>query len=232
MLVTVRKAAALLGTSEHQVYRWVDEGEIPFHRVRGQVRFNRTELLEWVTERGLPVAVDAFEADSDPDEHAVALSAALRVGGVHHDVNADTREAVLRAVVERTPVSAEDREFIFDVLLARENTSTTAIGEGIAIPHVRHPVIASGAPAVSLSYLRSAVAFGALDGEPVGTVFMLVTPTVKAHLHLLARLARALHDPGFRAALERRAGLEELVAEAARVEASLAAANGSGAEPR
>ncbi len=223
MLLTVRRAAELLATDEQQIYRWVDEGEIPFHRVRDQVRFNRTELLCWATERRLPVAVERFEADSDPEEHAVLLSAALRIGGVYEDVPAETRDDALRVVVERTPIgSGVDREFILDVLLAREAASTTAIGDGVAIPHVRHPVIAAGAPpTVSVTYLREAVPFGAPDGEPVRTVFMLVTPTIKAHLQLLARVARAMLDSGFRAAIDRRAGLDELTREAARVEASL-----------
>jgi hypothetical protein len=50
-------------------------------------------------------------------------------------------------------------------------------------------------------------------------VFFIVSPTVRKHLQTLAHLARALQEPGFRAALERRAGLDELVGHAARLEA-------------
>jgi PTS system nitrogen regulatory IIA component len=221
MLLNAREAARLLQSSEQQLYRWVDAEEIPFQRIRDQVRFNRTELLEWATTRRLPVAFDAFESGDDLDEPAPSLADALRSGGVHRDVPAGSRDAVLAAVVEHTPMPESlDRELVTAMLLAREATSSSAVGEGIAIPHVRHPVVAPGAVAtVSVSYLHTPLPFGARDGIPVHTIFMIVSPTVLAHLQLLARLAKALHDPGFRDALVRRVPLESLVSEAARLEA-------------
>jgi len=221
MLLTVRDAAALLRTTERQIYRWVDEEEIPFQRLREQVRFNRTELLEWATSRKLPVSLDAFDAEEDPEDRAPSLVAALRLGGVHHDVPGDDREAALRAAVTLTPLPPSlDRELLIEVLLARETTSSTAIGDGIAIPHVRHPVVAAGAAAtVSLCFLARPVPFGAPDGKPVHTIFTIVSPTVRTHLQVLAHLARVLQDPGFKAALDRRDPADELEREAGRVEA-------------
>jgi PTS system nitrogen regulatory IIA component len=222
MFLTVREAAALLRTTERQVYRWVDEEEIPFRRVRDQVRFNRTDLLEWATSRRLWVSLEAFGAGLDPEDRAPSLAEALQHGGVHHDLTAADREAVLRAVVARTPMPpSANRELIVEVLLAREATGSTAIGGGIAIPHVRQPIVAAGAPAtVSVSYLKHALPFGAPDGVPVSTVILIVSPTIRTHLQMLARLARALQDPDFQGALARRAPTAELVAEATRVEAS------------
>jgi PTS system nitrogen regulatory IIA component len=224
MLLTVREAATLLRVSEREVYRWVDDGEIPFQRVRDQVRFNRTDLLEWATRRKLPISLEAFDAGMDAEDRAPSLAQALRAGGVHPDVDAADREAALRAVVELTPMPPSvDAEFVIDVLLARERTSSTAIGDGVALPHVRQPVVAPGAPiTVSVSYLRRPVDFGAPDGKPVTVVFLIVSPTVRAHLQMLAHVARALLDPGFRAALDRRASVEELADEAERTEAPAA----------
>lgn len=221
MLLTVREAAMLLKVTERQVYRWVDEEEIPFRRVRDQVRFNRTDLLEWATGRRLPIALDAFDAGLDADEPAPSLARALRIGGVHTDVPASDRDSALRAVVERTPMPpAVDREWLIEVLVARENTLSTAIGGGIAIPHVRQPVVAPGVPAaVSVSYLRAPIAFGAPDAKPVRTVFLIVSPTVRTHLQMLAHLARALLDPAFRGAVDRQAPSEDLAAAAERLEA-------------
>jgi hypothetical protein len=53
----------------------------------------------------------------------------------------------------------------------------------------------------------------------VSTLFLIVSPTVRKHLQMLAHVARALSDEGFRAALGRRAPVDELAAEAARLEA-------------
>ena len=218
MLLSARDAAKLLRTSERQIYRWVDAEEIPFQRIRDQVRFNRSELLEWAASRRLPVSLEAFADEEDP---APSLAEALRRGGVHPDVAAEGRDEAIAAVVARTPLPANlDRELVTEMLIVREATSSTAIGEGIAIPHVRHPLIAAGAPAtVSLSYLRTPLPFAAPDGQPVFALFLIVSPTVRVHLQLLARLGRALHDPACKTAIGRRAALDELVERMLRLEA-------------
>jgi PTS system nitrogen regulatory IIA component len=218
MLLTVRDAAQLLETSERQIYRWVDEEEIPFQRVREMIRFNRSELLEWATTRHMRVSLAAFESE-DPDDHAPALADAILAGGVHADVPATDREAAIRAVVERTSLpDTIDRELLVELLTIREATSSTAIGDGVAIPHVRHPVVAPGAPAtVTICYLAAPIPFGAADGKPVHTIFVIVSPTILAHLQLLAHVARALSDDGFRTALGRHAAVEDLAREAKRI---------------
>ena len=233
MHLTVREAAALLNVPERQVYRWVDEGELPFLRVQDQARFNRTDLLEWATNRGLPISLEAFDADRDPEDRAPSLAQALRRGGVHH-IEARDRESALRAAVEATPLPpGVDREFLVDVLVSREHSCSTAIGEGIAIPHIRQPVVAPGsAVLVSASYLREPVSFGAPPGRPdakkVAILFLIVSPTVRTHLQMLAHLARALLATDFRSALEARESIEVLAARAARLEDPAAPAGGGG----
>jgi PTS system nitrogen regulatory IIA component len=222
--LTARQAAALLGTSERQIYRWVDEEEIPYQRVKEQVRFNRTELLEWASSRRLGISISGFDQAGD-EPAGPRLAEALRRGGVHADLPGADRESVLRSVVELTALPpSSDRELITEALLARERSASTAIGEGVAVPHVRHPVVAPGEPcSVGVFYLRQALPFGAPDGKPVRTVFMIVSPTVNAHLQIFARLAHALQDERFSQAIARRAGVEELEAEAARIDAAATA---------
>jgi PTS system nitrogen regulatory IIA component len=55
------------------------------------------------------------------------------------------------------------------------------------------------------------VDFGAPDGQPVRIVFLLLSPSVRAHLRLLARLAAALHDETFKRLLQEAAPSEEIV---------------------
>lgn len=224
MALTAKEAAALLNTSERQVYRWVDEGEIPHRLVKDQVRFNRTELLEWAGSRRMQISIGGFDRGKD-EPSGPTLADALRRGGVHAELPGEDRTAVLRGVVELTALPPNaDRELITETLLARERSASTAIGDGVAVPHVRHPVVAPGEPcSVGVFYLKRAIPFGAPDGKPVRTVFMIVSPTVNAHLQIFARLAHALQDTRFSQAIERRAGAEELEAEAARIDAAATA---------
>ena len=63
--------------------------------------------------------------------------------------------------------------------------------------------------------------FGAIDGKPVFALFGLISPTVRVHLHVLSRLAYGLQDPGFKAAVIRKAPAAEILNEARRVEAAI-----------
>jgi PTS system nitrogen regulatory IIA component len=218
MQLTIREASKLLKTAERQIYRWIDDGEIPFSRVNDQIRFNQAELLEWATARRMPIAEGVIQEGNG--SLSPRLGDALALGGVHHGVKGADRDAVVRAIVEHMPVAPEvDREFLVQVLVAREVAGSTAVGEGIAIPHVRSPVVLNGAPAsITVCTLASAVDFGAHDGQPIHTVFAIVSPTIAAHLQLLAKLAAALHDADFKAAVLRRAPKDDIVKHARRLD--------------
>jgi len=114
------------------------------------------------------------------------------------------------------------------VLLSRESLGSTGIGEGIAVPHVRNPIVLHASrPSATLCFLAHPVDFASLDGVPVHTLFTLITPNVRSHLHLLARLAHALRTPAFRAAVERRADAHDIVAAAEAIDRDLAAPGSS-----
>jgi PTS system nitrogen regulatory IIA component len=136
-----------------------------------------------------------------------------------------SKERSLRALVDVLPLpEGMDREFLLSLFLAREASASTAIGEGIALPHVRNPVVLQIArPMIALCYLEKPVDFGALDGQPVHVLFSLVSPTVRCHLQLLARLSFALHDAKFKSVVLRRGRPDEILREARRVESQLAA---------
>jgi PTS system nitrogen regulatory IIA component len=126
----------------------------------------------------------------------------------------------MRAIVKRLPlVDDRDRELLYEVLLARETLGSTGVGEGIAIPHVRSPVVLpADQPAMSLCFLAQPLDFGAIDDRPVHTFFSLVTLTIRSHLSLLSRLSSALRDPRFKQAVLARASEDVILAEAARVD--------------
>jgi len=221
MKLSVEEAAKLLNTSEQSIYRWIKQSAIPCQSVNDHYRFHRAELLEWATARGLTVSVEAFPPSRRiVDSTASGFAAALRAGGIHYDVEATDRESVLRAIVERCPLDCEaDKDLLYDVLLSRESLGSTGVGDGIAIPHVRSPVVLpANQPTVSLCFLAQPVDFHAIDARPVHTFFSLVTLTVRSHLYLLSRLAAALQDPRFKQAVMGRAPAEEILAEANRVD--------------
>ena len=212
MKLTVRDVSGLLDVSEKTVYRWVNERKLPGYRLSGQYRFNRAEIIEWATANKINVAPDAFHESEATAQPLPSLAEALQAGGIFHRVAGADKSSALRGVVEVLPLpEGVDRDFLHQVLIAREQLASTGIGDGIAIPHARNPIVLHvDKPMVTLCFLEKPIEFDALDGQPVHALFTLISPTARAHLHLLSRLAFALRDEGFKALIHREAGRDEL----------------------
>jgi nitrogen PTS system EIIA component len=103
-----------------------------------------------------------------------------------------------------------DKNKVLEVLLERERISTTAIGEGVAIPHGK----LAGVDRVLGAFARSpeGVDFASLDGGPTHLFFALIAPENAAadHLKALARISRLLKDEAFRRRLMVGRSAEEL----------------------
>jgi nitrogen PTS system EIIA component len=223
MQLGVKDVAGFFNVSEKTVYRWVKQRKLPVYRVNDQYRFSRTELLEWATATRTGVTPQIMQEPEEAQAPQPRIDQALKAGGLHYRVCGTDQASVLRAVVHlMRPPEEVDRTFLYQVLLAREALGSTGIGDGIAIPHVRNPIVLHiSRPMIALCFLEQPVDFGALDGQPVGILFTLISPTVRAHLHMLSKLAFALRDPKFKDVIMRHASCLEIFSEACRIEDSL-----------
>jgi len=227
MQLTVREAARLLNLSEKTIYRWVQQGKLPASKVNDQYRFHRAELLEWATAHQISVSPEIFRQPEPEAAPSVGLANALRVGGIHGRVPGSDRVTALESVVRLLPLPEEvDRPFLLQLLLARESLGSTGMGGGIAVPHVRNPIVMHVAePIITLCFLDKPIDFGAVDGQPVHTLFTIVSPTIRAHLSLLARLAFALRQPAFAEAIAKKRSPDTILREAAAVDRAVAMTN-------
>jgi PTS system nitrogen regulatory IIA component len=221
MQLSVREAAQLLDAPEDRVYAWIEDQAIPYYRVDEQYRFNRAELLEWATAKGMKVSVDIFKPPRSTST-PIGLADAIEAGGVHRVGGTDPGSVIRSAVLTLEIADAADREALIAILTAREAAKST-VGDGIAIPHVRNPIVVHGCrPKISVCFLDHPLELGATDRKPVTAMFMLMSPTPKLHLHLLSRLSAALHDPAFKEAIVESAPKETIVDHARRVEKGFA----------
>jgi PTS system nitrogen regulatory IIA component len=223
MQLTVRDVTRFFNVAESTVSRWIRERGLPAHRVAGQWRFNRTELLEWATAQRVRFSPALLEPPQAEVETVASLGEALAAGGIFYNLRDSSKDQALRAVVGVLPLpDSVDREWLLNLFLAREASASTGIGDGIAIPHVRNPLVLQVPhPLVTLCFLDRPVAFGALDGKPVHILFTLISPTVRSHVQLISRLSFALHDARFKEVVLRPGTCDEILAEVRRVEAGL-----------
>jgi PTS system nitrogen regulatory IIA component len=107
----------------------------------------------------------------------------------------NSKKQVLQELAARAAVlSGQNERAIFDILMQREKLGSTAIGNGIAIPHGKMPGLTRLFGL--FGRLERPVDFEALDNLPVDLVFLLLAPEGAGadHLKALARIARLLRD--------------------------------------
>ena len=212
-----------MNVSEETLFRWIKQEKLPAFKLNEQYRFNRAELLEWATAHRINVSTDIFSKPDKGKAPLLGLADALKAGGIHYRVGGTDKETVLKCAIDVMPLSEDvDKSFLLRVLVARESQGSTGIGDGIAIPHVRNPIVMHiPRPMVTLCFLEHAVEFGALDGKPVHTMFTMVSPTINVHLSLLSKLAFALRDPAFSGVIARQGTCEEILASASSIDNSV-----------
>lgn len=223
MQLKVSDVSKLMSVSERTVYRWINQKSIPVYKVLDQYRFNRAELLDWALSRKIPVKPDFLNEIESEELSLSSLSDAIKSGGVYYRVCGKDKKTVLKRIVELLRLPEEvDKDFLIQLLCAREEIASTGIGEGIAIPHVRNPIVLNVPfSMVALCFLEKPIDFGAMDGKPVDCVFVVISQTVRVHLHLLSRIAFCLNDKTFKQKVLKQDSRENIQNSLSRVEKNL-----------
>jgi len=223
-ILTLSETAAYLKLAERTIHRMIQRNEIPCVRVGGQWRFVKAVLDDWLLSRMQVLPRNELAPFLDATEGIVRLTPMIDpqmlVDGIAPGSQREVLEQLADLLVRRGVIA--DRTLFVDRLLARERLSSTALGHGVAVPHVRRPQDnPAGAPAVLLGLCRQGTDFGALDEQPVHFFFLLGTTSEVVHLRLLKRITHVFRDRSVRDALLGCESPTELVAELGRQEQRL-----------
>lgn len=203
MKLPIKMVANALDLPVSKLARWIRQGKIPIQRSGADVDFSTTTLEKWAATHQLPFCLDggtsADKASDDVPDALDSLVAAIQRGKVCHGLTGTDAGAVLKSAVDCMDFLTEAiKSELFDRLIERERLASTGIGNGIAIPHPRNPL--SQPPERSVicpCFLDKPVDFNAIDDQPVSVFFVLISPTVRQHLHLLSRLSYCIRDNSF-----------------------------------
>ena len=117
------------------------------------------------------------------------------------DLKVGSKDEAIRAMVASLKSSGslkpEDEEGVVAAILKREELGSTGIGNGVAVPHTKHPSVETLVATVALS--KDGVDFASLDGEDVHILFLLVSPPDRPgdHLRGLENISRHLRNQNF-----------------------------------
>ncbi len=124
----------------------------------------------------------------------------LNMQGIELDLKVSNKSEAIDKIVDLMDKTGNlnDKEEYKKAILAREELSTTGIGDGIAIPHGKTKAVKKAGLAAAVC--KDGVDYDALDGAPVYLFFMIAVPDNSDNLHLevLARLSTILMDEEFR----------------------------------
>jgi len=165
-ILTLEEVAKYLRVSERTIYDCAQKGEIPAGKIRTAWRFKKSEIDKWVNERltstSLNPQITPVNAESILSPHRVIF------------MNYSNKRDALLALAENLAAAPQvkNRQELSTEILKREGLMSTAIGCGIAIPHVRLSSITDLVVSVGVSR-ANIVDFYPLDDEPVKLVFMI-----------------------------------------------------------
>jgi PTS system nitrogen regulatory IIA component len=192
-ILTLAEVAKYLKVSERTVYEWAQKGEIPAGKIGTVWRFKKSELEEWVDER-LSINKPGFQGESMHPESIFSLD---RIIFLNHSSKRDALFAMIENISAAPQI--KNRQELAHEILRREDLMSTAIGRGIAIPHIRLSSITDMVVSVGLSQV-DITDFNALDDEPVRILFMIAAAYNQhsKYLQTLSWFAARLKNPELR----------------------------------
>ncbi len=199
MKLTLYEVAKSLNLPMKTIERWIRQGRIPIQKNCSVYIISEAVIRKWADSHKLSFSLSKKEVEQDKNIVPENLMPAMQRGSVLYGIKGQTVEEVLKDATDKMPNSIiKNKKELFETLLERESLASTGIGNEVAIPHPRTPLSELRKnSAIITCFLEKPVDFEAIDNKPVFIMFMLLSISVKTHLHLLSRLSFCVRNKLF-----------------------------------
>lgn len=211
MNLKMKDITELLQVPERTVHKWIKENKLPAYKINNQYFFSKSEIKEWALKNNMPFSSKILELDMA--QRPVSIVELLKRGGVFYKIGGSSVIDVIKNSVNVIPVPAEtNRDKIIFSLIEREEMMPTAIGNGIAIPHPRNPIIADiENESISICFLDKKIDYKAMDGAPVHTIFIVLSAKPTRHLAILSKISFLCQQEDFIKLIKEQVGKEKIM---------------------
>ena len=195
-ILTIEEVAQYLRVSERTVYEWAQKGEIPAGKIGTVWRFKKSEIMRWVNER---LSAGRFGYQFNP----VQLQAILSPDRILFLDFPSKRDVLLELAKNlATAPQIKNSQELASEIVKREELMSTAIGKGIAIPHIRLQSVTDLVVSIGISRVDVAD-FNPLDDEPVRFILMIAAAYNQhaSYLQTLSFFSSKLKDRDLRDSL-------------------------------
>lgn len=218
--IDLKGAARLLHMDENELKHFAQRGEVAHSKQGENYVFPRRELDEWAQRRLIALAEKKLLAEHFQDRverrratggdfHTAGL---LRPNAVRLDMPSRSRAGVLRDLTDLAESTGllYDPLTLFAELQARETAGTTAIENGVALPHPKyHDPYLFAESFIAFARTEREVFFGSADGKGTDLYFLVCCADASLHLHILSRLCLLLRKTALLEALRAAATPQE-----------------------
>jgi len=208
--LTIKDISNLLLMKEKDILNLIKKKEVPFQTINDKLLFNKQRMVEWALSRNLPINISGDKKMSE--YHVDTLNTILDQNSFFYDCRLSENSYIEQMVNLIELEKNVDKGIIVQLLKNREELMSTAIGNGISLPHPRIPLMVGRyKPIINFFFTEKPLELKSLDGKPVHTFILLISQTIKQHLSLLAHLSFLLSKETFRFALESRLNYSEII---------------------
>lgn len=196
-ILTLEEVAKYLRVSPRTVYDWAQKGEIPAGKIGTIWRFKKTEIEKWVNEK---LSAPAKPAEIPQQVIVRNILSPDRIVYINHSTKHDAI-IELASNLGTAPQIKDEKELVTEIL-KREELMSTAIGRGIAIPHIRLPSVTDLVMSVGICK-NDLIDFQTIDDTPVRLLIMIAAATNQHsyYLHTLSFFSAKLKQKEIREAL-------------------------------
>ncbi|PJA99426.1 MAG: hypothetical protein CO128_03690 [Ignavibacteriales bacterium CG_4_9_14_3_um_filter_30_11] len=208
--LTIKDIAKLLFIPEKEILSLIKKKEIPSQMVNDKLLFNKQQIIEWALNRNIPINISDHEKMKE--YQVKSLNTLLNEKSFFYKCSLSENFYIEQMVNLIELDKSVDKGIIVQLLKNREELMSTAIGNGISLPHPRIPLmVGRNKPLINIYFPNKSLDLKSLDGKPVHTIILLISQTIKQHLSILAHLSFLLSKETFRFALENRLNFKEII---------------------
>ena len=193
--LTIKEVGDILQVNERTILRLIQANKIPALKVGNQWRFYPIQLENWVLNGGrLESRFENNGENWESDQEFRVFSPNRTI----LDLKAPSQEEAIGALVGLLAETGHllQRELYYEAVIKRERTSTTGIGNGVALPHAWHPINdLFRVPLIVSARLSAPIDFKSVDGKYVDLLFLLCAPRSRAHLKLISSMSILPKNP-------------------------------------
>lgn len=196
-ILTIEEVAKYLRVSERTVYDWAQKGEIPAGKIGTVWRFKKADVVGWVNER---LSGGSGQKDRNEAVHVKSILSPNRIVFIKAEAKKDALTELAASLATAPQVKRADE--LLSEILKREELMSTAVGRGIALPHVRLSSVTDLVSAVGIC--RTPILdFETLDDEPVHLLLMIAAAYSQHsyYLRTISYFSAKLKDAALRRAL-------------------------------